>query len=88
MLGITEKKLEAQLRQSQKMDAIGQLAAGVAHINNLLTIIHAMPVYRWATSEQMHRSLSRSNSPRTGRRATRQLLAFSRKQVMHSARTA
>ena len=81
--------LEAQLRQSQKMESVGQLAAGVAHdFNNMLTII------------QGHSSalLARTDLPAAIREPiqtvcfaaeraaslTRQLLMFSRKNVMQS----
>jgi two-component system, cell cycle sensor histidine kinase and response regulator CckA len=88
LMDITDqRRLESQLRQSQKMEAIGQLAAGVAHdFNNLLTIIigHASIQLAKATVDhEVARSLEQVKM--AGERAsglTRQLLAFSRKQVL------
>ena len=87
-LDITDqRRLESQLRQSQKMEAIGQLAAGVAHdFNNLLTVIigHASIQLNKANLEkEVCKSLEQVKL--AGERAsglTRQLLAFSRKQVL------
>jgi PAS domain S-box-containing protein len=79
--------LEQQLRQAQKMEAIGQLAAGVAHdFNNILTVIqgHAgLLKNRLKNSDPEIRSIEQI-SLSTIRAATlvRQLLMFSRKQVM------
>jgi len=79
--------LERQLRQAQKMEAIGQLAAGVAHdFNNILTVIqgHAgLMQRRLEMSGPIATSLEQI-SRATGRAASliRQLLMFSRKQVM------
>jgi len=79
--------LERQLRQAQKMEAIGQLAAGVAHdFNNILTVIqgHAGLMERsLAEGKPSPRSLEQI-SKASIRAATliRQLLMFSRKQVM------
>jgi two-component system cell cycle sensor histidine kinase/response regulator CckA len=88
VIDISERKrLEDQLRLSQKMQAIGQLAGGVAHdFNNILTVIIAF-------SELLLREIPEAESPRrkieiikdSGMRAaklTQQLLAFSRQQVM------
>jgi two-component system cell cycle sensor histidine kinase/response regulator CckA len=79
--------LERQLRQAQKMEAIGQLAAGVAHdFNNILTVIqgHAGLMQQLLSSGgPQTKSLQEINNA-ASRAATliRQLLMFSRKQVM------
>jgi two-component system cell cycle sensor histidine kinase/response regulator CckA len=79
--------LERQLRQAQKMEAIGQLAAGVAHdFNNILTVIqgHAGLLQQRLSGESPQtKSLNEINNA-AGRASTliRQLLMFSRKQMM------
>jgi two-component system, cell cycle sensor histidine kinase and response regulator CckA len=79
--------LERQLRQAQKMEAIGQLAAGVAHdFNNILTVIqgHAgLMQQKLPNGQGEGRSLQAITSA-ANRASTliRQLLMFSRKQVM------
>ena len=85
---ITERKqLEEQLLQSQKMEAIGQLAGGVAHdFNNILTAIVGYTDLLSAEFSENDRKLEDLEEIRkAARRAaalTRQLLSFSRKQVL------
>ena len=79
--------LEAQLRQSQKMEAIGRLAGGIAHdFNNILMAVQGYvalslsriapndPVRSWV--EEIRKAADRAAN------LTRQLLAFSRQQVL------
>jgi PAS domain S-box-containing protein len=81
------KHLEEQFRQSQKIEAIGRLAGGVAHdFNNILTAINGYSdlVYRKLDEQNPLRSFVAEISKAGNRAAalTRQLLAFSRKQVL------
>jgi PAS domain S-box-containing protein len=85
---ITEQlKIEAQLRQSQKMEVIGRMAAGIAHeFNNLLTVIQGdVGLLQSANPSQLDRHALLEQIMQASQRAatfTRQLLAFSRKQVL------
>lgn len=83
------KRLQEQLVQSQKMEAIGRLSAGVAHdFNNLLSVIlgySSLLMAKYGSDEQLSRYLGDIRD--AGNRAaalTRQLLAFSRQQVMEA----
>jgi PAS domain S-box-containing protein len=80
-------KLEQQLMQSQKIDAIGHLAGGVAHdFNNTLMAITGycdLMMMRLEPRDALYRDLSEiRKAADRGATLTRQLLAFSRKQVM------
>jgi PAS domain S-box-containing protein len=92
---ITERKrsekelsdLQEQLRQSQKIEAIGRLAGGIAHdFNNLLTVIKGYSQLSlldlkentplWENIQEIQKATQRATD------LTRQLLAFSRRQIL------
>ena len=80
-------KLESQLRHSQKMEAVGQLAAGVAHdFNNILTVIQGNASLLQDQFRQDPAGAEPLNdisvAAEKAARLVRQLLAFSRKQVL------
>ena len=85
---ITEKvRLEEDLRQAQKMEAVGRLAGGVAHdFNNLLTIINGysslISTEKGISQDVASASQEILEATERATSLTRQLLAFGRKQVM------
>ncbi|HUR47596.1 MAG TPA: response regulator [Candidatus Saccharimonadales bacterium] len=84
-----QMNLEAQLRHAQKLESVGQLAAGVAHdFNNILTIIQGHTdrlLGQCPEASPFNEPLTQvSAAARRASSLTRQLLMFSRKQVMQT----
>ena len=82
-----QRAIEEALRQSQKMEAIGQLTGGVAHdFNNLLTVIVGgldMMIRRPDQVDRVKRLAEAAmTAARRGEQLTQQLLAFSRRQML------
>jgi PAS domain S-box-containing protein len=81
------RESEKQLRHAQKMEAIGQLAGGVAHdFNNILTVIHGHASLLIAkaklTGDNARSAQQIAQAAERASTLTRQLLAFSRRQVI------
>jgi PAS domain S-box-containing protein len=84
---ITERvRLEEQLRQAQKMEAVGQLTGGVAHdFNNLLTVVIGnAEMLAEVVTEPLHKNLAMMalEAAERGAHLTRQLLSFARRQSL------
>lgn len=80
-------RIEAELRQSQKMEAVGQLAGGIAHdFNNMLTVILGytdLALAKLNSDDPLHRNfLEIQAASLRSMNIIRQLLAFSRKQLI------
>ncbi len=95
MLALTEdvtreKRVEGELRQAQKMEAIGQLTGGIAHdFNNLLGVIIGNVEFLIETvrdPEQADLGKEILNSALSGADLTRRLLAFARRQALQPRR--
>jgi PAS domain S-box-containing protein len=88
---LTERRrLEEQLRQAQKMEAVGRLAGGIAHdFNNLLMAVTGyseLLLERLAGDDPLRRTAEEiRNAASRATALTRQLLTFSRKQVLRPA---
>lgn len=83
-----QRRLEEQVRQSQKLDGIGRLAGGVAHdFNNLLSVFQmqadSLRLSGGLTAEQLDYVREIAETSRRGSSLTRQLLLFSRREVIH-----
>jgi signal transduction histidine kinase len=82
------EKAETELRQAQKLDALGRLAAGVAHdFNNLLAIVlgqSELLLEKSKDAESIRRLEIITASVSRGAALTRQLLAFGRRQVLQT----
>jgi PAS domain S-box-containing protein len=81
------QKMEAELRQSQKMEAVGQLTGGVAHdFNNLLTVIAGnLEMLEANLKDDRQREMLREaqDAVQDGAKLTAQLLAFGRRQPLN-----
>lgn len=80
-------KLEAELRQSQKLDAVGRLAGGIAHdFNNMLAVILGLvelAMLKVDKENSLYQDLRQiEHAAERSADLTRQLLAFSRKQII------
>jgi len=83
-----QKKMESQLKQAQKMEAIGLLAGGVAHdFNNLLTVMLGYTELLMNNKAELDQDYNKLKSiqkaAQNAASITQQLLAFSRRQVLH-----
>ncbi len=81
-----QRQLESQLRQAQKMEAVGRMAGGLAHdFNNLLTVIRGycdIAIARLSPKDQVYGKVKQIEKAAGRAEAlTRQLLSFSRHQV-------
>lgn len=93
MLAVTQdvteaRRLESQLRQAQRLGAVGRLAGGVAHdFNNILTVIMGyseLGAHRLGAGHGVSKHLSEIKfAAERAASLTRQLLAFSRQQVLY-----